>query len=68
MSTLEKQTPPTQFEKPNPITFFGNKIIGHPVLNNLASHLKGVEFAEFMLDQKKMELEKQQPVEIKTGA
>lgn len=64
----EKQTSPTQFKGRNPITFFGNKIIGHPVLDNLASHLKGVEFAEFMLDQKKMELEKQQPVESKAGA
>lgn len=61
MPTPNEKTPPTQdnIEKRNPITFFGNKIIGHPVLNNLASHLKGVEFAEFMLDQKKMELEEQ---------
>lgn len=56
MSTLNKmQTPPTQAEKQNPVTFFGNPII----LNNLASHLKGVDFAEFLVDQKNMELEKQ---------
>lgn len=57
MATLNKmQTPPTQTEKPNfsSVTFFGN-----PVLNNLASHLKGVDFAEFLVDQKNMELEKQ---------
>ncbi len=54
MSTLNKILP-TQTEKPSPVTFFGN-----PVLNNLASHLKGLDFAEFLVDQKKMELEKQE--------
>jgi len=49
---VETKTPPTQFEARNPITFFGNEITGLSVLDNLASHLKGVEFAEFMLGQK----------------
>ena len=59
----EIKTPPTQTQKADmsSVTFFGNR-----VLDGLASHLRGVDFAEFIVDQKNAEMAKQEQGNVNT--